>query len=66
MLDNPVVFKILTLNVRDTNFRREGVDIHVDVGSCITQIGITRGAPTKARLGRVQPKCAGRLFKFKG
>ncbi|BBG99449.1 hypothetical protein Prudu_009147 [Prunus dulcis] len=42
----------LTLSncVRDTSFRREGADIHVDVGLCITQIGITREAPTKARL----------------
>ncbi|BBG99453.1 hypothetical protein Prudu_009153 [Prunus dulcis] len=39
--------------VRDTSFRREGADIHVDVGLCITQIGITREAPTKARLGLV-------------
>ncbi|BBG99445.1 hypothetical protein Prudu_009142 [Prunus dulcis] len=39
--------------VRDTSFHREGADIHVDVGLCITQIGITREAPTKARLGLV-------------
>ncbi|ONI16916.1 hypothetical protein PRUPE_3G129700 [Prunus persica] len=24
--------------VRDTSFRREGADIHVDVGLCITQV----------------------------